>query len=449
LDDEGVLNTMLTVEENERLTRVGPGTPMGNLLRRYWMPALASEEIEAGGAPRAVRLLGEDLIAFRADDGSVGVMEEACPHRGASLLLARNADCALQCLYHGWKIAADGRIIDMPAEPEDTRFMDRVKQVAYPVREAGALIWVYMGPADLQPEFPAWDWTEQPNENILVLKSIGECNWVQGLEGAIDSSHQTYLHDSVSRIERDMNYARWAAENGMDPSDGFDETGQIVRPWADGRPKLEIEDTEFGFSYAAIRKPLFKDDQFKNVRVTHFVVPFHAAIPSPAGWSQLIIHVPMDDYTTAFYHVRANLDTPYDAATAAVHRDAAGLVPGVDIDENHRRFANKSNMWKQDREEMKRDRFSGIRGTVVEDQAVQESMGKIYDRSKEHLATSDMAVIRMRRLMLNAVKAVEAGETPIGLRSPVPYDSIRGEERTIPISTPWQSVGRIMHSESA
>ncbi|MTD57042.1 Rieske 2Fe-2S domain-containing protein [Amycolatopsis pithecellobii] len=437
---------MLTVEENERLTRVGPQTPMGKMLRRYWLPALSSAELVAGGAPRAVRLLGEDLVAFRGDDGVVGVLAAACPHRGASLVLAKNADCALQCLYHGWKIAPDGRILDMPAEPEDTRYLERIRQVAYPVREAGALVWVYLGPAELEPEFPAWDWTSLPDEHILVGKAVAECNWVQCLEGAIDSAHQTYLHDSASRIERDRNYARWAAEQGLDPTDGFDETGQIVRPWADGRPKLQIEDTDFGFSYAAIRKPLFKEDEFKNVRVTHFVAPVHAAIPSPAGWSQLIIHVPMDDYTTAFYHVRANLEAPYDEETARVHKNAAGLVPGVDLDENFYKLANKSNLWKQDREEMKRDRFSGIRGTVTEDQAVQESMGPIFDRSKEHLATSDMAVIRMRRLLMQSLREFEAGAAPIGLRNPIPYASIRGEERTIPLSQAWQSVGRITES---
>ncbi|MFE7243095.1 Rieske 2Fe-2S domain-containing protein [Streptomyces sp. NPDC057580] len=435
---------MLTAEENHRLTRVGADTPMGRVLRRYWLPALSSAELEAGGAPKAVRLLGEDLVAFRGADGHVGVMEAACPHRGASLVIARNEDCALQCLYHGWKIAPDGRILDMPAEPENSRYAERIRQIAYRVHEAGSLVWVYMGPPEYEPEFPAWDWTDKPAEQILVLKAIADCNWVQCLEGAIDSAHQTYLHDSRSRNERDLAYAQWADEKGLDPTDGFDGTGQIVRPWADGRPRLEVEDTSYGFWYAAIRKPLFKEDQFKNVRVTHFVAPFHAAIPSPAGWSQLIMHVPVDDVTTAFYHVRCNLDAPYDDETRAVHTEAAGLVPGRDIDGEFRRVANKSNLWLQDREEMKRDRFSGIRGTVTEDHAVQESMGPIYDRTREHLATSDLAVIRMRRLLLQSLRRFESGEAPIGLTAPVPYASIRGEERTVPVDQPWQTVGRVL-----
>ena len=434
---------MLTVEENERLTRVGPDAPMGQMLRRYWIPAIQSEELVAGGAPKAVQLLGEDLVAFRGSDGTVGLMDSFCPHRGASLVLARNEDCALQCLYHGWKIAPDGRILDMPAEPENTRYTERIRQVAYPVREAGGIVWTYMGPVGTEPQFPAWEWLDRPAENILALKAVAECNWVQTIEGAIDSAHQTYLHDSKSRLERDLAYAQFAIEQGLDPTDGFDQTGQIVRPWNDGRPKLEIEDTAYGFAYAAVRTPLFKADEFKNVRVTHFVAPFFAAIPSPEGWAQLLMHVPMDDVTTAFYHVRCSLTGPYDAETRAVHQEAAGLVPGLDIDERHRRRANRSNLWLQDREEMGRDRFSGIRGTVTEDHAVQESMGEIVDRSREHLATSDMAVIRMRRLMLASLRAFEAGEQPLGLTQEIPYGAIRGQERTIPLDQPWQSVGAV------
>lgn len=433
---------MLTAEENERLTRVGAGTPMGGLLRRYWHPALRADEVEAGGAPAEVTLLGEELVAFRGRDGSVGLVGARCPHRGAALVIARNVDdCALSCLYHGWRIGADGRIRDMPAEPEGTRYMDRVRHIAYPTREAGGLIWAYLGPEGTEPPFPAFDWTGCAVDQILVLKAIANCNWVQVLEGAIDSAHQTYLHDSVSRIERDLAYARKAIEQGLDPKDGFDETGQIVRPWADGRPKLVTEDTPYGFKYAALRKPLYKADEFKNVRVTHYLAPYYAAIPSPEGWSQVLMHVPLDDVTTAFYHVRANLDGPYDEAERAVHLEAAGLVPGRDIDARFRKVATRENRWLQDREEMERDRFSGIRGTVVEDHAVQESMGPIFDRTREHLGTSDLAVIRMRRILLAAVRDVEEGHDPVGLREPFDYADIRGEDRTIPIDEPWQSVG--------
>lgn len=443
---------MLSAQENERLTRVGPDSPMGQMLRRYWVPALTGAELVAGGAPVPVTLLGEKLVAFRGPDGALGLLEEACPHRGASLVIARNievekndgrSECALQCLYHGWTIAADGRILDTPAEPEGSTYLDRIRQIAYPVHEAGGIVWAYLGPAEHRPPFPAFDWTEQPTDRILVLKAIADCNWVQTLEGAIDSAHQTYLHDSRSRLERDRAYAERAAKAGLNPTDGFDETGQTVRPWNDGRPVLQVEDTDYGFWYAAIRKPMFKDDAFKNVRVTHYIAPYYAAIPSPEGWSQLLMHVPVDDMTTAFYHVRCKLDGPYDDETRLVHQEAAGLVPGADIGPDFRRIAVRANLWKQDRAEMGRDRFSGIRGTVTEDHAVQESMGPIYDRSREHLGTSDLAVIRMRRVLLGALRAFERGTEPLGTASGVPYASIRGEERTIDINEPWQSVGRI------
>ncbi len=433
---------MLTAEENHRLTSVDADTPMGQMLRRYWVPAIQSNQLIAGGAPKAVKLLGENLVAFRGDDGAVGLLDEACPHRGASLVIARNVDCALICLYHGWKIAADGKILDMPAEPEGTRYIERVRQLAYPVREGGGFVWTYMGPADETPEFPIFSWIDKPAENILILQAISECNWVQVLEGAIDSAHQTYLHDSVSRMARDRAYAQRAAELDLEPTDGFDETGQVIRPWADGRPEMVAEDTDYGFKYAAVRKPLFKEDQFKNVRMTHYIAPYYTAIPSPPGWVQLILQVPMDANTTAFYHLRCSLEGPYDEATRQLHEEASGVVLGVDIDENFRRFANKSNLWFQDREEMKRDRFSGIRGTVVEDHAVQESMGAISDRTREHLGTSDLAIIRMRRILLRSLREFEeSGRAPVGLRSPVSYRDLRGEERTVPIDTDWRTVG--------
>ncbi|MGE0170407.1 Rieske 2Fe-2S domain-containing protein [Nocardioides sp.] len=437
---------MLSAEENERLVRVGPDSPMGRMLRRYWVPAVIASDLQIGGAPKSVRLLGEDLVAYRGNDGTVGLLDAYCSHRGASLVIARNEDdCALRCLYHGWKFDATGRVIDMPAEPEESRYAERIRQTAYPTREAGGMIWAYMGPEGTMPAFPAWDWTDHPAEQILVLKAVADCNWVQTLEGAIDSAHQTYLHDSKSRLERDEAYAARAAAQDLDPTDGFDETGQTVRPWNDGRPKLEVEDTDYGFWYAAVRKPMFKEDRFKNVRVTHYVAPWYAAIPSPDGWSQILMHVPIDDETTAFYHVRCRLDAPYDERTRRIHQDAAGLVPGVDIDADYRKFATAANVWNQDRVEMDNDRFSGIRGTVVEDHAVQESMGRILDRSKEHLATSDLAVIRMRRQLLQSLRDFEDnGTAPVGTSADVPYGRIRGQEKTIPLEDPWQSVGRIL-----
>jgi phthalate 4,5-dioxygenase oxygenase subunit len=430
---------MLTVEENETLTRVGAGTAMGSLMRRYWLPACTSADLEAGGAPMSVRLLGEDLVAFRTGNGTIGLVGERCPHRGASLLLARNLDCALECIYHGWQTAPDGRILDMPAEPEDSTYKEKFRHVAYRVEEAGGIVWAYLGAGD-PPPVPNFEWRELPPGHALFLRAIVRSNWAQALEGAIDSAHQTYLHDARSRIARDRAHVERIEREGGELTDGFDETGQVIRPWNDGRPRLKVENTPYGFRYAALRKPMIQEDKLQNVRVSFFVAPVSVIIPGPAGWAQLLAHVPIDDTNTMFWHVRANLEHPYTAEEEAVHRQAAGLMPGVGIDSAFNRTASRDNRWLQDRDEMRfGDRLSGMHGTVNEDHAVQESMGPIVDRTNEHLGTSDQAVIRFRRLMLDAARA-GAGEKVVGLGPDVDLSVLRGVDKTVPLALEWQAV---------
>jgi phthalate 4,5-dioxygenase oxygenase subunit len=430
---------MLTAEENETLTRVGSGTAMGTLMRRYWLPACTSADLEAGGAPFSVRLLGEDLVAFRSGDGTVGLVGERCPHRGTSLLLARNLDCALECIYHGWQIAPDGHIVDMPAEPEDSTYKEKFRHVSYRVQEEGGIVWAYLGAGD-PPPVPNFEWLDLPPGHALFLRAIVRSNWAQALEGAIDSAHQTYLHDARSRIARDRAHVERIAAEGGELTDGFDETGQVIRPWNDGRPRLQVENTPYGFRYAAIRKPMIQEDKLQNVRVSFFVAPVFVIIPGPAGWAQLLCHVPIDDTHTMFWHVRANLERPYSEEEEKVHRQAAGLVPGVGIDATFNRTASRENLWLQDREEMRfGDRLSGMLGTVNEDHAVQESMGPIVDRTNEHLGASDQAVIRFRRLMLDAVRTPET-EHPIGTGPEVDVSVLRGVDKTVPLELEWQAV---------
>ena len=432
---------MLTALENDTLTRVGPETPMGGLMRRYWLPACTSDDLEAGGAPRRVRLLGEDLVAFRSGNGETGLVGEYCPHRGTSLALARNLDCALECIYHGWQVAADGRIVDMPAEPEDSTYKDKFRHIAYTVREAGGVVWAYLGAGD-PPPLPNFEFVGLAPGHALFLRAIARCNWAQSLEGAIDSAHQTYLHDARSRIARDQAHVERIAREGGELTDGFDETGQVIRPWNDGRPRLQVENTPYGFRYAAIRKPMIQEDRYHNVRVSHFVAPAYVIIPGPAGWAQLLVHVPIDDHNTMFWHVRANLMEPYTDEDRRIHADAAGLLPGRDLDGSFNRVPRRENNWLQDRDEMRfGDRLSGIHGTVNEDAAVQEAMGPIFDRTKEHLGTSDMAVIRFRRLMLDCAAGNADGEVPVGLREASDLSVLRGQDRTIPLAEPWQTVG--------
>ena len=422
---------VLTHEENALLCRVGAQTPMGRMVRRYWIPAITSDELEPSGAPKRVRLLGEDLVAFRAGDGRVGLVDEFCPHRGASLVLARNEDCALRCIYHGWKIDPAGRVLETPAEPEESSFAERVRAVAYPTREAGGLVWAYMGPAGLEPGFPAFEWTAIPDAHRLIFKAQTECNWVQAMEGALDSSHTPILHGN-------------AIVPGAVTRTVYQGDQRIDRPTADKRPRLEVETTPYGMRYAAIRKPLVDPETTKYVRVTLFVAPVFVTFPAPDGFVYMQIFVPIDDQHTMFYFVQCRYDTPFDRDEETRRRFRAGMRLQLDLDENFRRAQRRENNWLQDREAMQQPdgSFSGIFGVQAQDMAVQESMGPIYDRHREHLGASDAALIRMRRLLIDAARAfAERDAPPLGLAERVAYHQLRSEEKLIPIDAPWQSVG--------
>ena len=221
---------MLTREENELLVRVGPETPTGRLMRRYWIPAMMSDEIVAGGDPKRVELLGEKLVAFRDADGNVGLLDENCPHRGASLAIAHVEHCALRCIYHGWLIDATGTVLETPAEPDAYHFKDKIKATRYPTREAGGVVWTYMGPPGLEPELQDFEFCAMPLENVAVLKVRVDCNYAQVIEGVIDSSHTGFLHgDSVRYIANTASETVYAPDMRLD------------RPSVDRRPKIEAK----------------------------------------------------------------------------------------------------------------------------------------------------------------------------------------------------------------
>jgi phthalate 4,5-dioxygenase oxygenase subunit len=427
---------MLSVEENETLTRVGPGTKMGALLRQYWMPTVLSDELKADGAPKKVPLMGERLVAFRDTEGNVGMLDELCPHRGASLALARNEECGLRCLYHGWKITHDGKVVDTPAEPEDSNFKDKIRNISYPVVEAGGIVWTYIGPQTLDgpPPFPRWEWADAPPERIIVSKVLVEANWLQGVEGTVDSAHLGFLHQGAMKAT-----ARVAALGGVTEmtKDGFE------RPSADVRPRLEVENTHYGFRYAALRKPVTDADKNQYVRISHFIAPLYVTFPAPKGTANLIAFVPLNDEQSYMYFIRYATDGEFSAEMREFILGRAGLLPGVDLTEDHGKIRNVANNWLQDRSAMESgESFTGIYGVPNQDLAVEESMGAIFDRSKEHLGMSDMAVIRMRRRMLEAVAKVGQGETSDLMAHGPEFrpEMLRGFETVAPLTTSWQSL---------
>jgi phthalate 4,5-dioxygenase len=403
---------MLSVEDNQVLTRVGPGTPMGALLRRFWIPALLSSEVgEPDGKPLRIRLLGEDLVAFRDTENRVGLLDEHCPHRRASLALGLNQHSGLRCLYHGWKFDVEGRCKDAPTESAGEKFCARIRTKAYPTHEAGGVVWTYMGPAELRPAFPEFEWFSMPASHAVPFKMLEDCNYAQAVEGTIDSAHAGVLHKS----------SPW------DAPAKFTHERDLV-------PKLEVEYTRYGLRYGAVRK---FDDQRSHVRVTQVVLPFYTFIPpdgaGPRKDRRLInCFVPRDDMST--WHIQWFFDEtqPIDVKQRI---DEGGHW----VDANFRKLRNIDNWYLQDREAMKTQEFAGISGIVTQDHAVSETQGRILDRSQEHLGTSDVAVVAWRRLLLKAARALaEKGEAPQALDPSLPWSVVRADTKIYSKSRTWK-----------
>src|SRR5436190_8279313 len=312
---------MLTREENDLLCRVEGDAPMGQLMRRHWMPACLSEEVaEADGAPVRARLFGEDLVVWRDSQGRLAVMDEHCPHRRASLVLGRNEECGLRCLYHGWKVDVEGNVLEMPSEPAASLLKQKVKHKTYPSREAGGFVWTYMGPADEMPEFEAPAFAPTPDTRVSIVKVQVDCNWAQVLEGAIDSAHSSSLHST------DMPPAK---------VDGAKATAtHWPRPSTDKAPRLVLQETTFGFRYAAIRRPITNSGTHDYVRVSLFVAPTTVVIPPNDRYRLANVNVPMDDTHTMFYFLAWGGGDGVPGP--AEWRAFCGATPGVDLDMNWR-----------------------------------------------------------------------------------------------------------------
>jgi phenylpropionate dioxygenase-like ring-hydroxylating dioxygenase large terminal subunit len=410
---------MLSREDNALLTRVERGTPMGTTLRRYWIPALLARELpEPDGAPVRVRLLGEDLVAFRDTRGQVGLLEEYCPHRRASLFFGRNEECGLRCVYHGWKFDAEGRCVDMMNEPAELSFKDKIFITSYPTLELGGVVWAYLGPAERRPAPPSFAWTRVAATHIQVSKVIQESNWLQGLEGGIDTSHAPILH-------------RLLTANTTRP--GFKPDNPFVRGRA---PKLEVDITDYGYRYAGVR-PL--DEATFHVRTYHFILPFHQIRPSrsESGVPLVAGHVwvPMDDEHTMVYNWEYS---PGEAPLTAEDRLERRLGNGpLDVDQTtFRSVRNRRNNYLIDRQVQKTESFTGIDGINVQDRAIQEGMGPVVDRSREHLGPADRAIIQARRLLLDAVRVVGEGGTPGGIEPT--YATLAAAEAVLPRGADWR-----------
>ncbi len=407
---------MLSSEDNELLCRVGRGTPTGNLLRQYWIPALMSNELpEPDGPPARVRLLGENLIAFRVTSGKVGLIQNHCPHRGASLFFGRNEEEGLRCVYHGWKFDCEGACVDMPSEPEESNFKSKVRATAYPCVERNDLIWTYMGPRETPPPLPDIEPNMLPRGEYVVQKALRECNWFQGLEGDIDTGHLSFLHLGALKPE--------------DTKPGSFDYYLV----ADRAPRYEVVDTEFGTSYGAYR-PAEADTYYW--RLAHFLFPFYTMIPTGILGMQILVRawVPVDDEHIMFWSLSvprsrqggggagsaAALPTAGRSTATALGFDY--LPDSTDWTGKFRLTQHKDNDYRIDRKAQRTESFTGIAGIHTQDQAVTESMGPIYDRTQEHLGSSDAMVIRTRRRVIHAAEALRArAVVPPGVDDPAVY----------------------------
>ena len=380
---------MLTKEQNELLTQTNQGTPMGEFMRRYWIPVLLSKEVPTPDCPPVqVRILGEDLVAFRDTLGRVGLLDEHCSHRGTSLFYGRNEECGLRCIYHGWKYDVEGNVLDTPAEPEGSTlrqaqgrpFHQRVKHPAYPTHEAAGLVFAYMGPREKQPLFPSYTWSQVPASHTSVTKSIQDCNYLQGVEGECDSTHLTFLHRFFTN---------------RDPR----------------RPMLEhpvreytIEETDFGLRLIAVREP---EPNRSYVRVSSIVLPTYCWIPGAT--KAVHTYIPIDDEHSWRINLGYQVDAAFDESTPNPNAE-----PWFDAD--FRKVRNKDNHYLIDREKQKTQNFTGLGPNfVIHDSMATESMGSLFDRGKEHLGVSDKAVISMRRYLLDLLHDFQQGAEPPGL----------------------------------
>ena len=421
---------MLSHEDNEILTRVGPGTLMGNLLRRYWLPAcLSSEVAEPDGPPARVRLLGEDLVAFRDSGGDVGLIEESCPHRGASLFFGRNEEHGLRCTYHGWKFDIHGQCVDQRSELRS--FAHRIKITSYPVHESGGIIWAYLGPPATMTPFRDFGTDTLPPENIAAVKEIVRCNWVQSMDGDVDTAHISNLHqfDAIDEI----------------PDDGTDKPGypsgyMSMKFWRhDPRALIEIQDEWHGFRYAGIRET---PNGYRHARITAYIFPASTIIAQIPFSTRQIFVVPVDDYHTYRYNFTvqppANPRGLGGPLFFTYEKYPFEMLPPNGIVE---RKYTPENDYLIDRRAQKGESYSGIRDFRSQDMMATESAGPIYDRSREHLGSTDVAVIRMHRQLLRAAKGLAQGQQPPALGGSGDFRRIRGAEKVLAEGEDWRPLG--------
>lgn len=377
---------MLTQADNQLLTQSDRGTVMGAYLRRFWIPAMVEFEVPAADeAPVRLKLLGEALIVFRDSQGRVGVLEEHCPHRLTSLFFGRNEESGIRCVYHGWKFDVDGRCVDLPSEPGDSRFRNKIRAVAYPSRLRGGLLWIYMGPAEHLPDFPEFEWLDLPAAQRYASRWQQDCNSIQAMEGELDAAHVSFLHRLVSDVDQNKQAL----------------TGAYFQ--ADTAPRWHVQDTRYGFVAASERTV---EDQRSYWRMNQFLLPFYTMITGVADQARMTrMWVPMDNEHCWVIAVNFRPNAPLGEAEIRAWKNGENthrkVIPGTT-----RPYETRENDYLIDRQLQKTVSFTGIHGIRAQDAMASESGGAIVDRTREHLGSSDIAIITMRKRLLADARAL-------------------------------------------
>ncbi len=390
---------MISAEQNELMTRVGPGTPAGALLRNYWQPVALVEELADPRPVKAVRVLGQDCVLFRDERGRYGMLDRACPHRGADLAYGRLEDGGLRCAFHGWLFDTDGKCLDTPAELEGSRICEQVRQRAYPVQQKSGALFAYLGAGE-PPAFANFDCFVAPDTHVFAFKGLWACNWLQALEVGIDPAHASFLHRFFEDEDPSASYGRQFRSSSMGSELPMT---KLLREHA--QPEIRVERTDYGMRLATLRRI---SELQTHLRITNVLFPQAFVIPMSAEMTISQWHVPIDDTSCYWYSFFTSFGAPVDKQTMRAQRLQTYPAP------DYRPVHDRSNGWGFNPAEQRGQTFTGMGFDInIHDQFACESMGPIQDRTRENLGSTDKGIALYRRLLIDAIRRQQAGERPL------------------------------------
>lgn len=421
---------MISQAQNDLYTRVGRGTPCGELLRKYWQPVALVDEFNSERPVRPVRLLGENFVLFRDEKGQYGLLDRDCPHRNADLAFGRLEAGGLRCPFHGWLFDTDGNCLETPAEPVGSTFCQRIKQKAYPVAVRSGVIFAYIGKGE-PPAFPALDCFVAPDTHTFAFKGLWECNWLQSLEVGMDPAHASFLHRFFEDEDPEASYGKQFRSTSIDSDLPIT---KVLREY--DRPEISVTPRDHGLRLTSLRR---LDEKQTHVRVTNIVFPQAFVIPMSPEVTITQWHVPVDDNNNYWFTIFTSFTGPLDKKTMREQRLETYPEP------DYRPIRNRGNNWGYNPGEQKASTYLGMGFDInIHDQWACESQGPIQDRTREHLGTSDKAIIAYRRLLAAEIEKNSTGAAPLmhldaaaaaAVQGPVSFD---GVDRSGDTETYWR-----------